>query len=184
MGVSNLLTTIAYFLLDAASSAPIQVDMVDKPMDLFVNIATIILSFASVISFAVLQRSQNKHDHLMKKEEKKNTWYQSEVLSKAKLKSHVDKMKLVLSDPELDHKEMCELINMEMQTFFNKSVNYIAFFDKKQYKILKQKIMAAVDNVMNSILLEKTLQESQAEQILDIYQMKLNYLFYEYDMKM
>lgn len=159
------------------------IQMQNDPFDTVIGLFTALVSLASVVSVILLQVQQARLDRQTKHSEKKNSWYRTEVLSANKLENHVEALRKVLNDDALTKEQTCTKINDTMLDFFYKSVNYIAFFDLKHYNELKQKIMAATDNIMYSVLIEDSLTEEKTEKILEIYRMKLTYLFYEYDMK-
>jgi high-affinity Fe2+/Pb2+ permease len=159
------------------------IQMQNDPFDTVIGLFTALVSLASVVSVILLQVQQARLDRQTKHGEKKNSWYRNEVLSANKLENHVESLRTVLTNPDLTKEQMCTKINDTMLDFFYKSVNYIAFFDLRHYNELKQKIMAATDNIMYSVLIEDVLTEEKTEKILEIYRMKLTYLFYEYDMK-
>ena len=174
---------INFFHLASLFLAGDVIQMQSDPFDTVIGLFTALVSLASVVSVILLQVQQARLDRQAKHGEKKNSWYRNEVLSANKLENHVESLRSILNNPDLSKEQICNKINDTMLDFFYKSVNYIAFFDLRHYNELKQKIMAATDNIMYSVLIEDALTEEKTEKILEIYRMKLTYLFYEYDMK-
>lgn len=152
--------------------------------ELIINALTVLISAVSAISVVVISVQQSKWARQERQQNKKNTWYHSEVISEDKIKRHIDvEMREILEDETLSKAEICEKLNEAMLDFFYRTVNYTAFFDLKPYNELKQKMMEAVDNMMYSVLMEDTpLDPNKADKFLEIYRMKIIYLFYEYDL--
>lgn len=154
-----------------------------ETLDSIIGILTVLISVVSVVSVIVMQMRQTRYEQRAKRNEKKNSWYRSEVLSRERLSQHIDNLRNILFDKTLTKQEMCVGINEAVLDFFYQSVNYVAFFDLKHYNTLKQKVMSASDNIMHSILVEDTISDKRADEIIEIYRMNLMYLFYEYEMK-
>lgn len=158
---------------------------IDKIIELIISSLTVLISTVSAVSVVWLSRQQSKQNRIERRQAKQNSWYRSEVISEDKLRKHIDvEIKNIITNNKLNKKEMCSEINKAMLNFFYRSVNYMAFFNLKHYNSLKQKIMAETDNLMYNVLIESgTLSEAKAEKALEIYRMKLIYLFYDYEMK-
>ena len=154
-----------------------------ETLDSIIGILTVLISVVSVVSVIVMQMRQTRYEQRAKRNEKKNSWYRSEVLSRERLSQHIDNLRNILFDKTLNKQEMCVGINEAVLDFFYQSVNYVAFFDLKHYNTLKQKVLSASDNIMHSILVEDTISDKRADEIIEIYRMNLMYLFYEYEMK-
>ena len=154
-----------------------------ETLDSIIGILTVLISVVSVVSVIVMQMRQTRYEQRAKRNEKKNSWYRSEVLSRERLSQHIDNLRNILFDKTLTKQEMCVGINEAVLDFFYQSVNYVAFLDLKHYNTLKQKVMSASDNIMHSILVEDTISDKRADEIIEIYRMNLMYLFYEYEMK-
>ena len=154
-----------------------------ETLDSIIGILTVLISVVSVVSVIVMQMRQTRYEQQAKRNEKKNSWYRSEVLSRERLSQHIDNLRNILFDKTLTKQEMCVVINEAVLDFFYQSVNYVAFFDLKHYNTLKQKVMSASDNIMHSILVEDVIFDKRADEIIEIYRMNLMYLFYEYEMK-
>ena len=154
-----------------------------ETLDSIIGILTVLISVVSVVSVIVMQMRQTRYEQQAKRNEKKNSWYRSEVLSRERLSQHIDNLRNILFDKTLTKQEMCVGINEAVLDFFYQSVNYVAFFDLKHYNTLKQKVLSASDNIMHSILVEDTISDKRADEIIEIYRMNLMYLFYEYEMK-
>lgn len=154
-----------------------------ETLDSVIGILTVLISVVSVVSVIIMQIRQTNYEREAKRNEKKNSWYRSEVLSRERLGQHIDTLRGVLAEGEISKQEMCVKINDAVLDFFYQSVNYVAFFDLKHYNTLKQKVMSASDNIMHSILIEDKITRKRSEEIIEIYRMNLMYLFYEYEMK-
>lgn len=164
-------------------SASEQTLSLSETLDSVIGILTVLISVVSVVSVIVMQMRQTRYEQQAKRNEKKNSWYRSEVLSRERLDQHIDNLRNILFDKTLTKQEICVGINEAMLDFFYQSVNYVAFFDLKHYNTLKQKVMSASDNIMHSVLVEDDISDKRADEIIEIYRMNLMYLFYEYEMK-
>ena len=154
-----------------------------EALDSVIGILTVLISVVSVVSVIIMQIRQTNYEREAKRNEKKNSWYRSEVLSRERLSQHIESLRAVVFEKEISKQEMCVKINDAVLDFFYQSVNYVAFFDLRHYNTLKQKVMSASDNIMHSILIEDKISNKRAEEIIEIYRMNLMYLFYEYEMK-
>lgn len=148
------------------------------------DILAVLISAVSAVSVVVMSVQQTKRARQEKQQDKKNSWYRSEVISAEKMNEHIEvELSAILNNERLSKFEMCTELNDAMLSFFYRSVNYMAFFNLKKYNALKLKIMSEVDNIMYSVLIEENgLTPEKAEKILEIYRMKLIYLFYDYEM--
>lgn len=148
------------------------------------EILTVLISAVSAVSVIVMSVQQTKRARQEKQQDKKNSWYRSEVISAEKINEHIEvELTAILNNENLSKFQMCTELNEAMLSFFYRSVNYIAFFNLKKYNALKLKIMAEIDNIMYSVLIEEgALTPDKADKILEIYRMKLIYLFYDYEM--
>ena len=158
---------------------------IDKIIEIIISSLTVLVSTVSAVSVVLLSRQQSKQAKIDRRQAKQNSWYRSEVISENKLRNHIDvEIRNIILNDKLDKKQMCTEINTAMLSFFYRSVNYMAFFNLKHYNALKQKIMAETDNLMYNVLIESgKLSEQKADKALEIYRMKLIYLFYDYEMK-
>lgn len=152
--------------------------------DSIIDILAVLVSAVSAISVVVMSVQQTKRARQEKQQDKKNSWYRSEVISAEKMNEHIEvELSAILNNEKLSKFEMCTELNDAMLSFFYRSVNYMAFFNLKKYNSLKLKIMSEVDNIMYSVLIEEgALTPEKAEKILEIYRIKLIYLFYDYEM--
>lgn len=157
----------------------------DKIIEIILSSFTVIISAVSAVSIVWMSRQQAKQTKLERRQAKQNSWYRSEVISETKLRNHIDvDIRKIITNKDLNKKEICTAINSAMLNFFYRSVNYMAFFNLKHYNTLKQKIMAETDNLIYNVLIENgALSDEKAEKALEIYRMKLIYLFYDYEMK-
>ena len=147
------------------------------------DILTLTVTIINSLFVAILSIRSIKNDRIAKRENRKKSWYQSEVFSELKIKNHTDIMEKILLESS-SKLEMCEKINDAVLDFFYTSINYVAFFDIKYCENLKWKILSAADEMMYSILdSEEMLTPKETDKILKIYRMKIIYLFYEFDMK-
>ena len=148
------------------------------------EILTVLISAVSAVSVIVMSVQQTKRARQEKQQDKKNSWYRSEVISAEKINEHIEvELTAILNNENLSKFQMCTELNDAMLSFFYRSVNYMAFFNLKKYNALKLKIMAEIDNIMYSVLIEEgALTPDKADKILEIYRMKLIYLFYDYEM--
>lgn len=149
-----------------------------------IDLFAVLISAVSAVSVVVMSVQQTKRTRQEKQQDKKNTWYRSEVISEEKMKEHIEvELSGILNNSKLSKFQMCTELNEAMLSFFYRSVNYMAFFNLKKYNALKLKIMAEIDNIMYSVLIEEgALTPDKADKILEIYRMKLIYLFYDYEM--
>lgn len=153
-------------------------------MDILKDVITPIITILNAFFVAFLSIREIRREKIGKLEGKKKSWYQSEVISDAKIRRHIDDMRDILMSGSPKY-ETCEKINDAMLDFFYTSVNYVAFFDIKYCESLKSRIMEAADQAMYSILTDDDeLTRREADKILKVYRMKIIYLFYEFDMKM
>lgn len=154
--------------------------------ELIINSLTVLISAVSAISVVVLSVNQSKLAQKEKQQKKKDALYRSEVISERKLNEHIEQdLHGILNDNALSKHEKCEKLNGAMLSFFYRALNYMAFFNLAKYNELKIKIMAEIDNIMYSVLIdEEQLSPEKAEKILEIYKMKLIYLFHDYEMSL
>lgn len=148
------------------------------------NTAELLSALAALVSafgvFAVA-RSQSLQAEAEKQTQKKNTWHK-EMLSTEKIDVHAKEVEQVLADHTLNKQEKCAALNTKMLDFFYNVVNYVSFFDLVQYERLKTGIMSAMDNVMFSVVFQENQPtEAELDKIMDVYKMKLTYLFYKID---
>ncbi|MBR5773506.1 MAG: hypothetical protein IKY44_01515 [Clostridia bacterium] len=155
-------------------------------VELIINSLTVLISAVSAISVVVLSVNQSKLARKEKQQQKKDALYRSEVISERKLNEHIDvELDGILKNNQFTKLDKCKKLNDAMLTFFYRSLNYMAFFNLAKYNELKLKIMAEIDNMMYSVLMyEEELPEEKAEKILEIYKMKLIYLFHDYEMSL
>lgn len=154
--------------------------------ELIINSLTVLVSAVSAISVVVLSVNQSKLAQKEKQQKKKDALYRSEVISDRKLNEHIEHdLQGILNDNTLSKQEKCEKLNDAMLSFFYRALNYMAFFNLAKYNELKIKIMAEIDNIMYSVLIDdEHLSHEKAEKILEIYKMKLIYLFHDYEMSL
>ncbi len=149
-----------------------------------VNIITLVISGISATSVFIMSFVEAQRARREKLESKQTSWYQSEVLSPAKIDDHFSDLRAILQDGTLNKQEKCERLNDAMLDFFYNSINYIAFFNVEDCNELKQKIMIAIDDAMYSVLVaDENPPPRVGEKILTVYRMRIMHLFYEFDMK-
>ncbi len=147
------------------------------------EIITLVITLINSLFVGVLSIQEIRREKRTKLENKKQAWFSSEVISDKKIQEHISNMSEVVFSPLPKH-EICQKMNDVMMDFFYSSINYVAFFNGKYCEKLKQKIMAAVDNAMYSILMANDNPSGkEKDKILKIYRMKIIYLFYEFDIQ-
>lgn len=157
----------------------------DKILELILSCFTVVISAVSAVSIVWMSRTQAKQNKIERRQARQNSWFRSQVISDEKLRNHINiEIKNIITNDKLNKKEMCTAINTAMLNFFYTTINYMAFFNIKEYNKLKHKIMAETDNLMYNVLIENgKLSSEKADKALEIYRMKLIYLFYDYEMK-